>query len=121
MKMMAMGAAAVAALLMSAAPAAAQAADPDALCFVAVSSFFGQISNQKATVTPAMADQTKVAMGFYAGLLTQRLSGPELAPAIRLAKTTTFAMPLEEQKALLSGCIEQFQGELRTLVEASKG
>jgi len=118
MKMMATCATA---LLMAASPAAAQKADQDTICFVAVSSFLTQLSEKTEPVDPTMVDSTKVAIGFYVGRLTQRFPGALLAPEISAAKKATFALPLDEQKKLLMSCMGTFQGELRKLVEASKG
>lgn len=120
MKLAIGGAALAAALMLGASPAAAQKPDQDALCFVAVSAFFGQISSQRLDLPAEMIEQVKVSMGFYAGRLTQRFPGPRLAPALAAARPAAFAMPADQQRDLLSNCIASFQAEIRTVVEATK-
>ena len=122
MKTMAIGAAAAAAVLLlaGASPAAAQKPDQDALCFIATSAFFGQISSGKANVPPEMAEQVKVSMGYYGGRLTGRFPAARLNTELRTARSAAFAMPAEEQRTLLANCLAGFQTQLRTLIDASK-
>lgn len=130
MKMLAIGAAAMAAMLTSAGPAAAQKADPDVACLVAL--HYGMVA---LTQTPKpWSDEVNdwqlsvhFSVGFYSGSVLARVNDSQLSALFKVSNDAYLAAPTAQQEQQLLACIinnvegqpvDRIRASLRTAMEA---
>jgi hypothetical protein len=123
MKAMTMGGAAIAAMLMmGAAPALAQKADPDALCVVAVEDLMGQLDAQRATIDPAEMQKTMKgldgALIFYSGTLLARVPAAQLAPLFVAARAEYKTIAPAQRPDRAMACARALGPALRKIATA---
>ena len=123
MRMMAMGAA-IGAFLMSAAPAAAQKADPSAVCLIAVTDILTKAEARPEQVTEDMkpvVQSFRNALHFHVGVLHARYSEAQLGPVMSAGVAEFRAMPSGTVNDFTVKCMQEERPVLTAMAEALKG
>jgi hypothetical protein len=123
MKMMALGVAALTALMAGASPAAAQQADADAVCFIAVTTTVAQAQGNLDKMPEDVRPTIKYfegALHFYAGKLTARYSAAELGPVMKLADAEYRALERKDRSRRSADCVTGEKEPLMALANAVK-